>query len=384
MPITEARLGDRTIFDRLQSSAYLNHCGISPLCKPVREALQQAHLAFAELGSVALAAQLESEAELRAGLGRLLGAPAEHFSLLPNVTTAAIAVANCFPWQRGDRVVLVRGEFPANVVPWLQAAETFGLEPRWLEPGPGLLEGLADELGSGARLVALSAVAFQTGWRAPLGEVAELCRQHGARLFVDAIQALGVVPLEVHGIDYLAGGSHKWMLGPLGCGFLYLSPERARELKPRLAGWLSLEEPLDFLFGQPLRYDRPVRHQPDFLEWGSRNHGGYAGLNASVRLLLDLGVANIFEHVQDYLDRLEAGCLELGFTSLRAARATERSGILALRPPGSLSAPTLIERLKAERVVATCPEGVLRFGPHFANSVAEIPVILEVLQRAVS
>src|SRR6185369_9998242 len=109
------------------------------------------------------------------------------------------------------------------------------------------------ELLRGARLVAISAVEFQSGLRTPFAELAALCHAHGAELSVDAVQACGAVPIDVGamGIDYLACGSHKWMMGLPGAGFLYAAPGRVEALRPHVAGWLSHEDGLDFLFRGP-------------------------------------------------------------------------------------------------------------------------------------
>src|SRR5262249_23746453 len=164
---------------------------------------------------------------------------------------------------------LFEGEFPANVTPWQRAAELFGLSIAWIplsafaaseEEGLALL---TRELERGVRLVAVSAGEFQTGLRMPVEAMAALCHAAGAEIFVDAVQCCGAVPLDAGaaGIDYLASGSHKWLMGLEGAGFLYVSPDRVDALRPNVAGWLSHEDPLDFLFRGPglLRYDRPIK-----------------------------------------------------------------------------------------------------------------------------
>ncbi len=112
------------------------------------------------------------------------------------------------------------------------------------------LASLERELDRGARLVAVSAVQFQTGLRMPLREITRRCHARSTQVFVDAVQACGSVPLDAGaaGIDYLACGSHKWLMGLEGAGFLYVHPSRVTELRPTTAGWLSHEDGLGFLF----------------------------------------------------------------------------------------------------------------------------------------
>src|SRR5262249_40237129 len=153
--------------------------------------------------------------------------------------------------------------------------------------------------------VAVSAVGFQTGLRMPIAEMAARCHARGAELSVDAVQACGVVPLDVTalGIDYLACGSHKWLMGIEGAGFLWVRRERLAALRPRVAGWLSHEDGLAFLMsgGGQLRYDRPIRRRIDFLEGHNMSSVGLAALDASVDLILSIGVDAISPHVASYL-----------------------------------------------------------------------------------
>src|SRR5262249_23977936 len=154
-----------------------------------------------------------------------------------------------------DRVVIFEGEFPANTTPWLRAAELFGLTVVWIPVADFLaseeqgLSRLDRELAQGARLVAVSAVEFQSGLRMPVEAMAARCHAAGAELFVDGVQGCGVVPIDVSasGIDYLAAGAHKWLMGLEGAGFLYVNPSRVEALRPHVAGWLSHEDAIAFL-----------------------------------------------------------------------------------------------------------------------------------------
>src|SRR5690606_27542981 len=332
-----ARLGDRALFPDLVPRAYLNHAAMSPPSLPVRDAVAAALDAYAREGIAAMGRYAEQREELRVRLAALLGAAPADIGLVPNTSHGVLAVAHCLPWRHGERVVLLRGEFPANVTPWQRVAELHGLELEWLDadafarggPGLGQLEGV---LRRGVRLVAVSAVQFQTGLRMPLRAIGELCHRHGAEVFVDVIQAVGAVPLRVGdgAFSYLAAGSHTWLMGIDGAGFLWISPERIAALRPRIASWLSHEDPLRFLVpgGDHLRYDRPIRARADFVELGVMGALSYAALHTAVGILLDLGVPAIFAHVQRLLDRLDEGLRALGCTSARAADPAERSCIL--------------------------------------------------------
>lgn len=383
--VAQPRLGDRSLFPDLEAVAYLNHAAISPLSLPVRQAIHAVADDLGRRGSDAFLTWHAERQRLRHLLARLLHASADDLALVANTTRGVSDIALCLPWRPGDRVLLFRDEFPAVVTPWQRVAELFQLELEFL-PAHDRLHHLHAALRRPARLVALSAVQFQTGARAPLAELAALCHEHGAELFVDAIQALGVCPLDVTatGVDYLSAGSHKWMMGSDGIACLYVRPDRVAALQPRVAGWLSHEDGLGFLFAGAghLRADRPIRQRIDFVEGGAPNTLGAAALAASLDLILGLGVPAIHTHVQTYLDELEAGLRELHFTSLRSAIPGERSGILAVLPPHPIDLIALHHRIGDRGVVCSTPDGKLRFAPHWPNACAEIPGVLAAIDAA--
>lgn len=389
----EARLGDRSLFPQLEARVYLNHGAISPPSAAVHAAVLKTVDLYAHKGLGAWATLREQREGLRQRLADLIGAAsAADIGFVPSTTQGVISVAQSIPWRAGDRVLCFAGEFPTNVTPWQRAAETFGLEVELLpldafaRPEGADLSPLEAELKRGARLVAVSAVQFQTGLRMPLEAIGALCRQYGAELAVDAIQAVGVVPMDVQaaGVDYLACGSHKWLMAMEGCGFVYINPARVGAIVPRLAGWLSHEEPIRFLLeGEGhLRYDRPIRREANYLEVGALNVAGFASLDASLALIEQLGVERIFAHVTAYLDALELGLMARGFRSRRLPDAARRSGILSVRAPEGSRELDIAEALNAAGVLVTAPDGNLRLSPHWPNALSEVDVVLEAVDES--
>jgi cysteine desulfurase / selenocysteine lyase len=156
-------------------------------------------------------------------------------------------------------------------------------------------------------------------------------------------------------------------------------------LRPALAGWLSHERPVAFLTEGPghLRYDRPLRREASVFEASSSSTLAQAALEASLAVLLELGIPAIQRHVNGYLDRLEPHLVERGFTSLRAADAARRSCILSAAPPPGRSAPAIREALAREGVVVAIPDGVVRFAPQWPNEAdRELPAVIAALDLA--
>lgn len=372
-----AQLGSRQLFPYLKPFSYLGHAGVSPLSEPVERAVAACLREFASEGFGAVGGALAMRSRLRAQLGRLLECRPCDLVLTGGTSWGILSVAQNFPWRTGDRIACVEGEFPTNVTPWQTAAAQHGLELVWLRSD---LSDLEAQLRRGLRLLALSAVAFQTGLLQPWEKVVELAHRYECRVFVDSIQAAGVVPLAVGKVDYLAGGAHKWLMGVEGCGYLYVSPECQSDLHRHWAGWLSHENAVSFLFegAGHLHYDRPLRQDCQFLEIGSSATVAQVALEASLSLILDLGVGNIFAHVQQYLDQLEPALAFLGWESLRHRSA--RSGSLCLRPVAGTDLARWAARLDERGVRLSTPDGCLRLAPHWPNSCEEIPRVVEAFQ----
>jgi cysteine desulfurase/selenocysteine lyase len=390
--VASAILGDRSLFPDLKAVAYCNHAAVSPLSEPVVQAVHAILADYAREGMGAFFPWHLRREGLRERCATLIGADAADIALTGGTTRGISDIALSLPWKAGQRIVLFGGEFPTNVTPWQCAARAFGLEIIWLRADDFAsergLEQLASALRQGVRLVAVSAVQFQSGLRMPIEQMGRLCREHGCELFVDAIQALGVVPLDVRRghIDYLSSGSHKWLMGVEGTGLLYVRRECAEALEPRAAGWLSHDEPDGFLRlgAGHLRYDRPLKRSARVFEASAPNVLGCAALDASLDLLLGLGVDSIFAHVQRYHDALEPELIARGFRSQRSPDAYRRSGTLSLTVPAGVDAVALHQALVRSDVSCALPDGVLRFAPHWPNSLDEVPRILERIDAAVS
>lgn len=386
-------LGDRALFPKLEGVAYLAHAAISPLSAPVCERIREVTEDYACGGMAGFLRWAPRLAQVRRDLASLVSASPSEVTIVANTTQGVIDIAFGLPWRKGDRVVLFDGEFPANVTPWQQAAEEFALELRWLsldgfhrsvDEG---LTALERELERGVRLVAVSAVQYKTGLRMPLAEIAALCHRYGAEIFVDAIQALGATPVDVSwGIDYLSSGSHKHLMGAEGTGFLYVAERCAAAMKPRLAGWLGHENPVAFLVGDEpqLRYDNPLKRGAPALETGTSNVIGLAALGASLELIGELGVPAIHQHVDAYLEALEAGLVARGFRSHRAAAPALRSTILGLTVPADVRLSKLAAALRDRGVIVNTPDGLLRLAPHWPNAHDEVPRVLDAVDRSLA
>jgi selenocysteine lyase/cysteine desulfurase len=350
---------------------------------------------LSRFGAASFLAYAGQRERLRQGLAELLDVRPQDVALTPGTTRGISDVALGLPLREADEIVLLEGEFPANVVPWSIAARAANARVCRLpipdplrEDGAGqLLERVEARLRQGARFVSVSAVEFQTGLKLPTAELGALCRTHGAHLLVDGIQCVGPVPLSpaAEGVSALIGGAHKWLLGSEGAGFVYLSEELRRELSVKTLGWLSFEGGERFLFEGAglLRYDLPVKDSALQLEGSTAQLLPFVAMEAGVALIRALGPQAIFDHVQRYHDAMEPRIVELGFRSLRAPLGG-RSAILSFEPPAGLSLQEFSAALRRRKVMVSTPDGLLRLAPHFSNALSEVEEVASAAREAMA
>jgi cysteine desulfurase/selenocysteine lyase len=239
-----------------------------------------------------------------------------------------------------------------------------------------LVKDIAALLDERTRLVALSFVEFGTGFRNDLRAIGQLCRERGVYFCVDGIQGLGALDLKVtqSSIDFLATGAAKWLMGPIGAGFLYCRRALIEKLVPIRVGWWGVVDRDDFF-----RYDSPLREDARRFEEGSLNFLGIHGLGASLELLLEVGISQIEERVLSLTDYLIVGLQERGYNiTTPIASPQERSGIVCFSHPQH-ALDDLEQRLRKAKVIISKRGQVIRVSPHFYNDETDIDQLLDAL-----
>lgn len=368
----------RELFPITRQYTYLNHAAVSPLPLPTLKAIETQLKDVHENGSVNFQDWLDTKEEARRLLANLLGARPEQVAFMRNTSDALSTVANGLTWRQGDNIVTFHGEFPSNIYPWLRIRDVFGVEVRMCEERDGRVdfEDLSKLVDQKTRVVAISQVQFASGFRTNLERLGRLMRQHDALLVVDAIQALGVVPIDVEAelVDVAAGASHKWLLAPEGIGYLYLS-DRARErIQPTLVGWISVPQPEDFQ-----NFEQGWNKGTLAWETGTGPASLLYGLKASLELLTALGVAQTGRYLEELTDhlcnRLQSGPYEVVSSRL----AGDKSQIVCIRQPSGMSAMALYVHLKKQNII-TAPRGDrLRIAPHVYNTREDIDALVDAL-----
>jgi selenocysteine lyase/cysteine desulfurase len=315
--------------------------------------------------------------ETRRRAGRLLNTDPYDVCFVGSTTHGIGLIAEGFPWKPGDNVITVAEEYPSNQYPWMNLRDG-DVEARAV-PSRGNRVELADireAIDSHTRMLAISSVEFGSGFRNDLVALGELCRQRGIFFFVDAIQSLGVFPLDVCQvpIDALAADGHKWLLGPEGAGIAYIRREWIDRLHATNVGWNSVVNYADFS-----SIDFRLKPHAGRWEGGTVNAGAIAGLGESIQLLLDAGIDSVRDRVLELTDYLSDRVRSAGAEVFGSRTPGEESGIVSLLTPGR-DPKELMRRCKTAGVVANVRAGRLRVSPHAYNTTDEIDRFVDVLR----
>ena len=365
----------RGAFPACEERTYLNCAAVAPGSARVRAAINawlDDHVAQGNMGS---SAWWERAARARARTADLIGAAASEVAFVKSTSHGLATVAEGLDWRPGDEVAVASAlEYPSNVYAWKHLADR-GVALREIRVTDGAVtpESVDEAIGPRTRLVAVSSVQFASGHRTDVHAIGQLCRDRDVLFVVDAIQQAGAFPIDVKtsGIHAMAACSHKWMLGVLGIGFLYVDRDLLPHLRPPLVGWHSVENAFDF---DGTRFD--LRTDASRLEEAAPAFPMVYGYGAAVDMLLEAGVGNTAAHITALLARA-AGALEAIGCEVSPAPA-HRAGILMIRPPADVDA--LAEACRERNIAVSVRRGRLRLSPHLYNNEDDIDALVEVLR----
>lgn len=357
---------------------FQNHAAVSPICRRAATAARRC-LELSEQNAYLGSGFYQHAEHVRQLAAELINANPDEVTFIKNTTEGINFVANGLVWKSGDNVVTTNVEFPSNMYPW-QNLQSRGVKVRMaMEEGGRIpIERLIEAIDSRTRLVAISSVQYASGYRTDLETLGDHCRQKGVFLCVDAIQSLGVMPIDVKGmhIDFLSGDAHKWLCGAEGIGIFYVSKEIQGYLHPSCPGWMSVKNPFDF--------DHATFELADSIkrfDSGAYNLAGIYALGGALEMLLEIGIDQICQRVLFLTDRLVAGLRDLGYHVFSSRERAEASSIVSFSSDAH-DHHKIQRHLQAEhRLVIAVRKSRLRASPHFYNTEKEIDQLIDCLPR---
>jgi cysteine desulfurase / selenocysteine lyase len=376
-------IGNTDLFPILNRWNFFNHAGVSPLAGPAADAIRT-YSTQAET-DVYLGTNWYTDVEkLRQLTAGLINAHRDEIAFVKNTSEGISIVASGLDWQWGDLIITSGVEYPANIYPWMETARNHGckllmipeetdVNGRRTVPAEKILNAI-DQMQ--CRLVSLSHVEFASGQRHELARIGKRCRERKVRFCVDAIQTLGVVPIDVEAmyIDYLSADGHKWLMGPEGAGVFYCRREQIERTRPLMVGWMNVIDAQN-------HGDFTYTLKPDAgrFECGSYNIPGLLALKASMELLLNVGTTPIFERLKELTDRLIVGLESKGYIIISPRGLGQWSGIVSFTSPAHQH-NDIAKKLRTDhKTEIAVREGRLRISPHFYNTEAQIDALIAAL-----
>jgi selenocysteine lyase/cysteine desulfurase len=312
----------------------------------------------------------------RATFARLVNGAPDEVAVTTSLSAGVSALASAVDFRARPRVVISDFEFPTIGQIW-HAQELRGAEVVHVRAdGPEIpLERFDEAIDERTAVVSVTAVCYRNGARLPVEEIARIAHERGALVVLDAYQAVGTYPLDVRGlgVDVLAAGVLKYLLGSAGLAFLWCRAGLAETLVPTQTGWFADED----IFRMDLSDYSPSSTARRF-ESGTPPVPAIYGGVAGMELMEEIGIAETREHVTGLNERLIAGVDELGGV-IATPRAPERRGALVC--VRSTDAPALVSALAGDRIVTSERDGNLRISPHAYNTEEDVDAVLASLAR---
>jgi cysteine desulfurase / selenocysteine lyase len=310
---------------------------------------------------------------LRTALGKLIDAAPEDIILGNSTTYGLDLLANAMQWQPGDEVLVVDGDFPADIFPWL-ILRNQGVTVRFIEARSGRLEPqqLAREISPRTRLFCTSWVNSFRGCTIDVVGIGQICRNNHVIFVLNAAQGLGarVLDVETSAVDAVTCCGFKWLCGPYATGFCWLAPALRESLTPRHAYWLTMQagKPLDNMRDYSLRTDLGARVWDVFC---TANFFNFVPWTAAIEYLLQAGTANIASYDERLVTELLQDLDEDRFELISPPAGPYRSTLIVLRPRKE-EAGAWKERLAVAGFDIAVREGNLRISPHLHISHQDI------------
>jgi len=350
-------------FPQLGDITYLNHAAISPWPVRTKNAVDQFSEENVVQGSKNYLQWIDVETQLRHSLQQLINANSpDDIALLKNTSEALSVVAFGLDWRAGDNIVSVSCEFPSNRVVW-EALSTKGVELRKTDINCADPEqALFDNVDKHTRMMSISSVQYATGFQLNLRRIGEFCQKNNILFCVDAIQSIGALQFDVQEIkaDFVMADGHKWMLGPEGVALFYCRPELREKLTLHQFGWHMTDAFIE--------YDKeewkPASTARRF-ECGSPNMLGIHALNASLSLLLEIGMQTVEEMVLDNSEYLFDCISNSKQLELLTTNDPGRFGGIVTFRHRNVDNDKLFSVLTENGIMCAQRGGGIRFSPHF-------------------
>ena len=375
----------REEFPTLASGIHLLSHSLGPVPRATRESMLAYYDAWEHHTSEDAWATSWWEMSAHVGdrIARIVGGVPGSVQVQPNASIALSSVLSCFDFTSTKRSKIVASALDFPSMRYILDAQTpMGARVGTVSSDDGVTtptERILAAIDSGTALVALSHVSFRSSYRLEVEPIVERAHKHGALVLLDVYQSAGAVPLQAAAwnVDFLIGGTIKWLCGGPACGYLYIRPDLQRRLQPRLTGWVAHSAPFDFT-APPMRYDPSVRR----FAQGTPSIPALYSVLPGLQIIEEVSVETCRAESERRTEWMIAFALEKGWKVNSPRDVNQRGGSVMIYVEDG---PAMVQRLNERGVFVDCRPGVgLRMSPHFFNTDEEVKEAMGILSELMS
>jgi kynureninase len=385
MEMTKANIDRRRAeFPTLASGIHLLSHSLGPVPRAARESLVAYYEVWEQHTSEDAWAASWWELSQQVGdrIAGILGGAPGSVQIQPNASIALASVASCFDFAstKRNKVVTSALDFPSMEYIW-EAQRALGAKVEVVGSPDGItvpLENILAAIDDTTSLVAMSHTSFRSSYRVDAKAIVERAHSVGALVLLDVYQSAGSIELNasVWGVDFLIGGTIKWLCGGPACGYLYVRPDLQRDLQPRLTGWVAHDTPFDFAHS-PMRYARSVRR----FAQGTPSIPALYSAQPGLQIIEEVGLEKIARESRRRTEWMIEFALEREWKINSPRDVNERGGSVMIDVDDG---PAMVDRLAQRKVFVDCRPGVgLRISPHFFNTDEEVAEAMTILSQLI-
>lgn len=361
---------------------YLDTAGVGIIQPPVIEKITDYNKTHQLRGKLGVK-EIVSEAlpSLKKNISKLINCAPENIAYTSNTTEGINIVTNGYPWKKGDRILIPDNEYPANVYPWINL-KRIGVEIDFIPTNKGHidLDRLSAMITDKTKMLSISHVSYISGYKSPLEKLGLLCKELGVIFFVDAAQSIGLNEIDVQktNISALVTCGWKWLMGPIGSGFIYCSKEFLKKIRPTYIGMDSMKENHFPPYEIPMDYYSDARK----FEYSSLNIASIVGLNEAIRIINS--VTDREERTRRNIYDLKSILDEMGFKYYLndTLQNTNTSGILSVKHP-NIDSKIIYDYLLNNNVHTALWHGYVRFSPSYLTTVKDLKAFKTIINHKI-
>ncbi len=321
--------------------------------------------------------------ELKESIGQLIGVDSRDVILGNSASYGLHILANGLTWKLGDEIVVMQNDFPTDILPWL-SLEKHGVKVRQVKPQGRVLtpDELLSNITKRTKLFCISHVHTFSGIAVDVAKFAQICKDNKIIFVLNLSQSVGTMPIDIsqYSIDAVVTAGYKWLCGPYGTGFAWITPKLRDQLDFNQAYWITISSSEDLKNEGPLKL-RELKTARKYDVFGTANFFNFVPFKAAIDYWLKIGLNTVEEHNQDLIDQFLEGLNKDRYTLISPKERIGRSNLVVISHEDKAKNEKIFQDLLSHDIYTAFWKGNIRIAPHVYNSPSDIQRVLTILNK---